>query len=530
MPCNRTSDQGSDPCSNRSQQSGKTPGGRRSRPDSNPQPGETDQSPPCDRGFNCKRGRWRPPMNPLSRPIDETRRSAVASRPRSTQCCATAGCRPGKDQASDHVACDFFACSLRRHESVTFSRTSVQHAAFVRVKELHHDRFGSRRSTLRNAGAWPCRGAGGRQGLQARRSGRFGDQAGGPDQERGRAGRQDPARRCEADADAAFKRNDFRTGLQILGQIAATSPEDSGNWLRLARTIFQITPDQHQRTDLPDGTRLDRRLYRLPARRQRRRRGRRARRARPGDVRTQAVASGAGCVAAVARFARGRRRPRPIREAARRARLPAAGLHRRFRLGLAAGLFPVLRGTRQAHRFRAVPGAGRQRQAGAVGSEGKAALRRRPQAWRALQHQPARRPAVHRQGNPAEIGRIQHLCARPQAVRALHRPRLRAAAHRPARHSAGQRQHAGGDGQRVPDRRPQPDQHGDRQRFSARAEQVRAFRSRRRARRQGLVGRTRHRDHAQPGRHHRIPGRSGARRAAARRLCHDRGGQGPGQR
>src|ERR1700744_2452485 len=45
-----------------------------------------------------------------------------------------------------------------------------------------------------------------------------------------------------ADADAAFRRSDFRTGLQILGQIAATSPEDSGNWLKLARTIFQIRP------------------------------------------------------------------------------------------------------------------------------------------------------------------------------------------------------------------------------------------------------------------------------------------------
>src|ERR1700761_4034210 len=43
-----------------------------------------------------------------------------------------------------------------------------------------------------------------------------------------------------SDADAAFKRNDFRTGLQVLGQIAAVTPEDSGNWLRLARTIFQI--------------------------------------------------------------------------------------------------------------------------------------------------------------------------------------------------------------------------------------------------------------------------------------------------
>src|SRR4051794_8845851 len=43
-----------------------------------------------------------------------------------------------------------------------------------------------------------------------------------------------------SDADAAFKRGDYRIGLQILGQIAAVAPEDSGNWLRLAKTIFQI--------------------------------------------------------------------------------------------------------------------------------------------------------------------------------------------------------------------------------------------------------------------------------------------------
>jgi len=46
----------------------------------------------------------------------------------------------------------------------------------------------------------------------------------------------------KGDADAAFRRNDLRTGLQILGQIAATTPDDSGNWQRLARTIFQIRP------------------------------------------------------------------------------------------------------------------------------------------------------------------------------------------------------------------------------------------------------------------------------------------------
>src|SRR5579862_7859744 len=44
----------------------------------------------------------------------------------------------------------------------------------------------------------------------------------------------------KADADAAFRRNDYRTGLQILGQIAVTAPDDSGNWVRLARTIFQM--------------------------------------------------------------------------------------------------------------------------------------------------------------------------------------------------------------------------------------------------------------------------------------------------
>ena len=149
-----------------------------------------------------------------------------------------------------------------------------------------------------------------------------------------------------------------------------------------------------------------------------------------------------------------------------------------FGFRLAAGLFPVLRGSRQAHRFRAVRCARRQRQAGAdLGRQ--AALRRRAETRRALQHQSARRPAVDRQGGPAEIGGIQHLCARPQAVRPLYRPRLCAAAHRPARHSAGQRQYPGGVDRRIPDRRPQPDQHRDRWRFSAGLEPLRTLQPRR---------------------------------------------------
>src|SRR3979490_3010689 len=51
-----------------------------------------------------------------------------------------------------------------------------------------------------------------------------------------------PGAALRTDADAAFKRSDFRTGLQILGQIAATTPDDSANWLRLARTLFPIPP------------------------------------------------------------------------------------------------------------------------------------------------------------------------------------------------------------------------------------------------------------------------------------------------
>ena len=35
------------------------------------------------------------------------------------------------------------------------------------------------------------------------------------------------------DADAAFRRNDFRTGMAVLGQITVVAPKDAANWLRL---------------------------------------------------------------------------------------------------------------------------------------------------------------------------------------------------------------------------------------------------------------------------------------------------------
>ncbi|WP_315832619.1 alpha-2-macroglobulin [Bradyrhizobium prioriisuperbiae] len=55
----------------------------------------------------------------------------------------------------------------------------------------------------------------------------------------------------KTDADAALRRNDARTGLQTLGQIAVVAPEDVGNWLRIARTIFLVRPtDSREQTFL----------------------------------------------------------------------------------------------------------------------------------------------------------------------------------------------------------------------------------------------------------------------------------------
>ena len=136
----------------------------------------------------------------------------------------------------------------------------------------------------------------------------------------------------KTDADAAFKRSDFRTGLQILGQIAATTPDDSGNWLRLARAIFQIWPkNSSEQTFL-----LERASTAAYIAYQ-----------RAGNAGEEADA-----LAVLGRAMADRKLWRPaldslrlsldmrevaevrgaIREAARPARLPAARLHRGFRL------------------------------------------------------------------------------------------------------------------------------------------------------------------------------------------------------
>jgi len=62
-----------------------------------------------------------------------------------------------------------------------------------------------------------------------------------------------PPAQLRRDADAAFDKKDFRTGMVVLGQLVATAPNDGANWLRLARTVLQIKPrDDRERALLLD--------------------------------------------------------------------------------------------------------------------------------------------------------------------------------------------------------------------------------------------------------------------------------------
>jgi len=51
-----------------------------------------------------------------------------------------------------------------------------------------------------------------------------------------------PAAALRKDADAAFQKNDFRTGMMVLGQVVTAEPTDAASWLRLSRTVLQIKP------------------------------------------------------------------------------------------------------------------------------------------------------------------------------------------------------------------------------------------------------------------------------------------------
>jgi alpha-2-macroglobulin len=51
-----------------------------------------------------------------------------------------------------------------------------------------------------------------------------------------------PLAQLRRSADAAFAKNDFRTGMAVLSQMVAAAPNDAAIWLRLSRAILEIRP------------------------------------------------------------------------------------------------------------------------------------------------------------------------------------------------------------------------------------------------------------------------------------------------
>jgi uncharacterized protein YfaS (alpha-2-macroglobulin family) len=59
-----------------------------------------------------------------------------------------------------------------------------------------------------------------------------------------------PVATLRSEAEAAFAKRDFRAGMQTLAMVVAVAPREAGNWLRLARAILQIRPnDDRERTN-----------------------------------------------------------------------------------------------------------------------------------------------------------------------------------------------------------------------------------------------------------------------------------------
>ena len=299
-----------------------------------------------------------------------------------------------------------------------------------------------------------------------------------------------PAATLRRDADAAFQKNDFRTGMLVLGQLVAAAPDDATSWLRLSRAVLQIKP----RDDREKALLLDRASTAAYIAYQR---------ARDRNVEADSL-SVLGRTLADRQQWRGAldslRLSLELRETADlRGQYEKLRAEHGFRLldytvdsdsispRACFQFSEELPGRRTDFSpFVAVAGIDRP----AIVGKREAALRRRPQARRTLRGDAARGPAVGRQGNAGEIGRVHDLRARPQAVRALFRQGLCAAAHRPARHSGAQRQYPGGDAVDLSDRRPQSDRYASRLRLPAQPEPLSGGATGQRARRQGLERRT----------------------------------------
>ena len=282
-----------------------------------------------------------------------------------------------------------------------------------------------------------------------------------------------PAAALRREADAAFQRNDFRTGMQILGQIVVVAPEDSANWLRLARAVLQFRPSNegertllleraataayiaYQRSSDPGEeaqslvvlarTYVDRSIWR-PALdalmcssicEKSRRSGR--------NMSASARIMGSGCSTTASMPMR-----RPPGSAFSSPRTSPS----RARISRRSSQSPA----RTSRRYR---------------------RRSASSAWRgsstaSVRHYVARRHSVGRGGETLARSAEFNVYVRDRKpLRAIHQQGLCPAARRPARNPGGQRQHHECSARNLPHRRPQSPRHRARLRFSARARPLR---------------------------------------------------------
>ena len=203
------------------------------------------------------------------------------------------------------------------------------------------------------------------------------------------------AAQLRRDAEAALARDPQRA-LALATSAISADPKVAPSWLLLSRAALAIAPRDNPRALAAAGARHRRGLCRLSARKLA---GRTRPPRSPCSARPSHAARSGGPRSTPTAPASPRRhagRPHRLRGAARGARLPHHRLQGRFRRRLAARLLPVLRsaGARQG-RFRALRRRGRRGQRRRH-RRGAAALRRRPEARRALRHRAAAGPALGR--------------------------------------------------------------------------------------------------------------------------------------
>ena len=336
-------------------------------------------------------------------------------------------------------------------------------------------------------------------------------------------------RSCARDADAAFQKNDFRTGMVVLGQLVAVAPDDARE-LAAPRARRAADPAARRPRDARCCSIAPATAAYIAYQRAKDR-GDEAdslAHARPHASPTASIWRPAlDAHAAFARAARERRPARRTTSGCATSTASACSITRS--IPTPSRRAPASSSPRNCPASAPISRPSSRSPAGQAGALGRrqAALRRRPQARRALHDHAARRPAVDRARR-----RWRSRPTSPSIVRDR-KPFVRFSGKAYVLPRTGQRgipvvsvNTTAVEHRDLPHRRPQSARHRARQRLPAQSRPLRGRAARRRARRQGVERRARGRAEAQCRGHHGVPGRRGGRRPGARRLCDDGGAEG----